>query len=59
MRFDVPVIGPQTILSAAKGKVGVLVVEAGKTLILDREEVRKLARQHQVTVWGHSGKAGK
>ena len=59
MRFDVPVIGPQTILSAAKGKVGVLVVEAGKTLILDRDEVRKLAHRHQVTVWGHSGKATK
>jgi DUF1009 family protein len=59
MRFDVPVIGPQTILSAAKGKVGVLVVEAGKTLILDREEVRKLAQRHQVTVWGHSGKGTK
>jgi len=46
-------------LSPAKGKVGVLVVEAGKTLILDREEVRKLAQRHQVTVWGHSGKGTK
>lgn len=56
MRFDVPVIGPQTILAAAEGQVGTLVVEAKKTLILQLDEVRKLAMQHKVTIWGQAGK---
>lgn len=56
MRFDVPVIGPQTILAAAEGQVGTLVVEAKKTLILQLEEVKKLAMQHKVTIWGQAGK---
>ncbi|MCX6935587.1 MAG: UDP-2,3-diacylglucosamine diphosphatase LpxI [Verrucomicrobia bacterium] len=59
MRFDVPVIGPQTILAAAEGKVGTLVIEAHKTLILEAEEVRKLAVRHKVTVWGQVGKGTK
>lgn len=57
MRFDVPVIGPQTILAAAEGKVGTLVLESGKTIILEGGEVRKLALRHQICLWGHSGKA--
>jgi DUF1009 family protein len=56
MRFDVPVIGPQTILAAAEGQVGTLVVEANKTLILQLDEVKKLAMQHKVTIWGQAGK---
>jgi DUF1009 family protein len=56
MRFDVPVIGPQTILAAAEGQVGTLVVEAKKTLILQLDEVKKLAMQHKVTIWGQAGK---
>lgn len=56
MRFDVPVIGPQTILAAAEGQVGTLVVESKKTLILEIERLKKLAIQHQVTVWGQAGK---
>jgi len=58
MRFDVPVIGPRTLQAAAEGKLSVLVVESGKTLILEMEEVRKLAVRHKITVWGASGKAG-
>jgi len=58
MRFDVPVIGPRTILSAAEGKVRVIVLEAGRTLVLEAEEVKKLAERNKVTVWGHRGGAG-
>jgi DUF1009 family protein len=54
----VPVIGPRTLQAAAEGKLSVLVVESGKTLILEMEEVRKLAVRHKITVWGASGKAG-
>ncbi len=59
MRFDVPVIGPRTIQSAAEGKVRSIVLEAGKTLILEAEEVGNLAVRHKITVWGHRGVSGK
>ena len=59
MRFDIPVIGPRTIHSAAEGKVRAIVVEAGRTLVLEAEEVRRLAERSKITVWGHRGGAGK
>ena len=59
MRFDVPVIGPRTIQSAAEGKVRSIVLEAGRTLVLEADEVHKLAERHKISVWGHRGGAGK
>ena len=59
MRFDVPVIGPRTIQSAAEGKVRAVVLEAGRTLVLEAEEVKRLAELHKITVWGHRGGAAK
>ena len=38
MRFDVPTIGPDTIANLAKNGAKMLVIEAGKTLIVDREQ---------------------
>ncbi|TWI68163.1 hypothetical protein LZ24_02645 [Desulfobotulus alkaliphilus] len=37
MRFDVPAVGPETIRIMAESGVSVLVLEAGKTLALERE----------------------
>ena len=59
MRFDVPVIGPRTIQSAAEGKVRSIVLEAGRTLVLEADEVHKLAERHKISVWGHRGGTGK
>ena len=42
-RFDVPVIGPRTIKTMASVKAACLAIEAGKTLIIDREKTVKLA----------------
>jgi len=42
-RFDIPVIGPQTIKSMIKSFARCLAVEAGKTLIIDRESCVRLA----------------
>ena len=39
MRFDVPVIGPATIVTASAAGVDVIAFEAGKTLILGMEDV--------------------
>ena len=44
-RFDVPVIGPRTIQTMASVKAACLAIEAGKTLIIDREKTVSLANQ--------------
>jgi UDP-2,3-diacylglucosamine hydrolase len=56
MRFDVPVIGVDTIRVAAEAKIGVVAVEAGRTLLLDREAVIRAANQSRITLVGFSGK---
>lgn len=43
MRFDVPTIGPNTIEKLVRHKAGALVVEAGKTLMVERERTIALA----------------
>lgn len=48
MRFDLPCVGPQTVETCAAAKIGVLAVEAGKTLLLEREKVEALVRHHRV-----------
>ncbi len=50
MRFDVPVIGPQTIRSMAEAKAGCLAIEAKKTLIIDREETIALADNNGISI---------
>lgn len=52
MRFDVPTIGPDTIRQLAKHRAAAVVVEAGKTLMLSREETIKLADQHGIALIG-------
>ena len=39
LRFDVPAVGPETIKVMSQVKASVLAVEAGKTLIFNREEM--------------------
>lgn len=50
MRFDVPVVGPDTIQTAAEAGVTVIAVEAGKTLILGKEEVIARCERLKVTL---------
>jgi DUF1009 family protein len=50
MRFDVPVVGPDTIQTAAEAGVNVIAVEAGKTLILGMEEVVARCERLKVTL---------
>ena len=50
MRFDVPVIGPETIRIAAVAGVDVIAVEAGRTLLLGIEEIQKECQTHRITV---------
>jgi DUF1009 family protein len=50
MRFDVPVIGVETVRVAAESGVRVIAVEAGKTLLLERDAVIALANSSKISV---------
>ena len=50
MRFDVPVIGVETVRIAAESGVRVIAVESGKTLLLERDAVIALANDSNVSV---------
>lgn len=54
MRFDVPVVGPETITAAADAGVDLIAVEAGRTLLLGRSEIDALCVSRRVTLmaWG-------
>ncbi|MHC4259722.1 MAG: LpxI family protein, partial [Planctomycetota bacterium] len=51
-RFDVPCVGPDTIKSLAENGAKCLVVEAGKTIIIDKPETIKLADKLGIAVVG-------
>jgi UDP-2,3-diacylglucosamine hydrolase len=53
LRFDVPVIGCQTVEVASAAGINVIAVEAGRTLLLDKEAVKGLAEEKQVTIYGY------
>lgn len=50
MRFDVPVVGPQTVETCAKAGVGGIAIEAGMTLLLEKEEVARLCAKHGIGI---------
>jgi DUF1009 family protein len=50
MRFDVPVIGIETVRVAADAKVRVIAVEAAKTLLLEREIISDLADRSKISI---------
>jgi len=52
LRFDLPAIGPRTIEVMASVKASVLAVEAGRTVILDREVVLEKARSFGIALVG-------
>jgi hypothetical protein len=56
LRFDVPAVGPETIRTMAEAGARVLAVEAGKTLILDREQFLVAADAAKIAVVGVSEK---
>ena len=52
LRFDVPVIGPRTLEALLQARVQVLALEAGKTLLLDKENLLKEANAAKLTITG-------
>ena len=55
MRFDVPGIGPDTIDSMIQAGAVALVIEAGRTLVVDREKMVEKADQHGIAIVAMSG----
>lgn len=50
MRFDVPLVGPDTIKSAIKAGATAFALEAGKTILMDKEDLIKLADDNNLSV---------
>jgi UDP-2,3-diacylglucosamine hydrolase len=50
VRFDVPVVGPRTIQTMHKCRASCLAIEAGKTLIIDREKTVTLANRYNISI---------
>ena len=55
LRFDVPVVGPRTLEVAAEAKLSAIAVEAGKTLLLEKEKIAALADKHRISVLALEG----
>ena len=49
-RFDIPCVGMRTIESCAANRIAVLAVEAGCTLLLDKEKVLDAAEKHGLSM---------
>ena len=50
MRFDVPVIGVETIRIATDAKLRVIAIESGKTLLLERDAIVDLAESAEISI---------
>jgi DUF1009 family protein len=50
MRFDVPVIGAETIRVAAEVKLRVIAVEAERTLLLERDAIIDFANRSNISI---------
>jgi hypothetical protein len=52
MRFDVPVIGLETLRAASEAKVRAIAVEAGRTLLLEKAALIDLAERSKISLVG-------
>jgi DUF1009 family protein len=58
LRFDMPTIGRGTLESLAAANAAVLVVEAGRTILVDAAEIATFAAAHGITVASFLDDAG-
>ena len=54
MRFDVPCIGPETIKSLSQNRGKCIVLEASKTIIIDKPQTLRLAERLGIAIVGHN-----
>jgi len=58
LRFDVPTIGPDTIENLSRHGAKAVVIEAGKTLVIDHEKLVERADQLGMVVFAHEDNGG-
>ncbi|MCD6231440.1 UDP-2,3-diacylglucosamine diphosphatase LpxI [Candidatus Aerophobetes bacterium] len=58
MRFDIPLVGLQTLKTLIKAKGNVLGLEAGKVLLIEKEEMVKLANKKRISIIGFKDNTG-
>ena len=51
LRFDLPSVGLNTVKTMARVGAAVLAVEAGKTLMFDRDRMVEYAQEHGITIY--------
>jgi hypothetical protein len=57
MRMDVPTIGVTTIEKLAAARAGCVVMEVGKTVLLEKQKVLELAERHKIAIVGMGGES--
>ena len=50
LRFDIPCVGLRTLEVCAAAHIAVLALEAGKTLLLEPDEVKAFAHKHKIAL---------
>lgn len=50
LRFDMPTVGPVTIQHCIEAKVRALAFDSGATILLNRDEVLKMARENSILI---------
>ncbi|MDL2280588.1 UDP-2,3-diacylglucosamine diphosphatase LpxI [Selenomonadales bacterium OttesenSCG-928-I06] len=50
IRFDMPSVGPDTLNVMIEAKATALVLEAGRTIIIDEKRVIEMADDHEITI---------
>lgn len=51
-RVDLPAIGPQTVVSVKEAGLCGIAVDAGRSLILQKEKTLQLAKEHKIYIYG-------
>ncbi|HNS32895.1 MAG TPA: UDP-2,3-diacylglucosamine diphosphatase LpxI [bacterium] len=51
-RFDIPAVGPQTVKAMADSGAAILAIEAGKTILLDKEKTVSLCEENGIILAG-------
>jgi len=51
-RFDIPCAGPETVRTCAKAGVGVIALEAGRTLLLEKDRMIAEANAARIALYG-------
>ena len=49
-RFDIPAIGLKTLKTMRKYRADLIAVEAGETIIVDKEDVINYANRHNIVI---------